>query len=69
MVGSEGVALRVEGTVAVVSVADGRTDLTAAAMDVSDREWVASLGKLCVRDPARDAACRSVWTDACWQAG
>src|SRR5450432_2480748 len=68
VVGSEGVALRVEGTAAVVSVAEGRPDLTAAAMDVLDREWVASLGKLWVRDPARDAAWRSVWTDPRWQA-
>ncbi len=37
-------------------------------MDVLDREWVASLGKLWVRDPARDTAWRSVWSDASWQA-
>jgi len=68
VVGSEGVALRIEGSSAVVSVADGAPDLTAAAMDVLDREWVASLGKLWVRDPARDPAWRSVWSDPRWQA-
>jgi hypothetical protein len=68
VVGSEGVALRIEGTSAVVSVAEGAPDLTAAAMDVLDREWVASLGKLWVRDPARDASWRSVWSDPRWQA-
>ncbi len=68
VVGSEGVALRVEGNAAVVSIAEGAPDLTAAAMDVLDREWVASLGKLWVRDPARDTAWRSVWSDPRWQA-
>jgi hypothetical protein len=68
VVGSEGMALRIEGQTAVVSIADGTPDLTAAAMDVLDREWVASLGRLWVRDPARDAAWRSVWADENWQA-
>ncbi len=44
----------------MVSVADSSPDLTAAAMDVLDREWVASLGRLWVRDPARDVSWRSV---------
>jgi hypothetical protein len=52
----------------VVSIASGAPDLTAAAMDVLDREWVASLGKLWVRDPARSAAWQSVWSDPRWQA-
>ena len=68
VVGSQGVALRVEEHAAVVSVAEGNPDLTAAAMDVLDREWVASLGRLWVRDPARDPTWRSVWNDPTWQA-
>ncbi|MET0790075.1 MAG: serine/threonine-protein kinase [Polyangiaceae bacterium] len=68
VVGSQGVALRVEGQAAVVSIAESAPDLTAAAMDVLDREWVASLGRLWVRDPARDPAWRSVWMDPNWQA-
>ena len=68
VVGSHGVALRIEGQAAAVSIARGTPDLTAAAMDVLDREWVASLGRLWVRDPARDPAWRSVWADANWQA-
>ncbi|MEO6601582.1 MAG: serine/threonine-protein kinase, partial [Polyangiaceae bacterium] len=68
VVGSHGVALRVEGQSAVASIADSSPDLTAAAMDVLDREWVASLGRLWVRDPARDPAWRSVWMDPNWQA-
>ena len=68
VVGSHGVALRIEDQGAVVSIAEGTPDLTAAAMDVLDREWVASFGRLWVRDPARDPAWRSVWADANWQA-
>jgi hypothetical protein len=68
IVGSHGVALRVEGQAAVASIAESTPDLTAAAMDVLDREWVASLGRLWVRDPARNPAWRSVWMDPSWQA-
>ncbi|MES1175899.1 MAG: serine/threonine-protein kinase [Myxococcales bacterium] len=68
VVGSHGVALRIEGQAAVASIAESTPDLTAAAMDVLDREWVASLGRLWVRDPARDPAWRSVWMDPSWQA-
>ncbi len=49
VVGSHGVALRIEGQSAVASIAESTPDLTAAAMDVLDREWVASLGRLWVR--------------------
>ena len=68
VVGSQGVALRIEGNGAVASIAAGTPDLTAAAMDVLDREWVASLGRLWVRDPGTDTAWRSVWMDPNWQA-
>jgi serine/threonine protein kinase len=68
VVGSDGVALRIEGQEAVSSVADGTPALTAAAMDVLDREWVCSLGRLWVRDPARDLSWRPVWHDPNWQA-
>ncbi len=63
VVGSSGVALRVEGEQAVSSVAEGTPDLTASAMDVLDREWVASKGRLWVRDPARSIHWRPVWSD------
>jgi serine/threonine protein kinase len=68
IVGSQGVALRVEDDEAVSTLADGSPDLTAGAMDVLDREWVASLGRLWVRDPERDSAWRSVWNDPTWNA-
>jgi len=68
LVGSQGVALRVENGKAVASVAEGTPDLTAGAMDVLDREWVASLGRLWVRDPSRSSEWRSVWSDPTWGA-
>ncbi len=68
VVGSDGVALRIEGDEAVSSVADGAPALTTASMDVLDREWVCSVGRLWVRDPARELAWRPVWHDPTWQA-
>jgi hypothetical protein len=37
-------------------------------MDVLDREWVSSLGRLWVRDPERDQRWRAVWTDTSFSA-
>jgi hypothetical protein len=68
LVGSNGVALRVEGKTPTSSIAEGEPDLTAGAMDVLDREWVASLGRLWMRDPQRDSTWRAVWSDASWTA-
>ena len=68
MVGSDGVALRIEGQEAVSSVAEGAPALTTAAMDVLDREWVCSVGRLWVRDPSRELSWRPVWHDPNWQA-
>jgi serine/threonine protein kinase len=68
VVGSDGVALRIEGQEAVSSVAEGAPALTAAAMDVLDREWVCSVGRLWVRDPSRELSWRPVWHDPSWQA-
>jgi hypothetical protein len=67
VVGAEGVAVRVEGDHTLVSVAEDGIDLTAGAMDVLDREWVASVGRLSVRDPARDTEWRSVWNESDWR--
>jgi serine/threonine protein kinase len=68
VVGSHGVALRIEGKHPTSSVAEGEPDLTAGAMDVLDREWVASLGRLWVRDPQREHGWRAVWSDPSWTA-
>jgi serine/threonine protein kinase len=66
VVGSNGVALRIEGDAAQHSVAPGTPDLSAAAMDVLDREWVASAGQLFVRDPATNAEWRPIWREPSW---
>jgi serine/threonine protein kinase len=66
--GSEGVALRIEGGAPKHSIVHGNPDLTAAALDVLDREWVASLGTLWTRDPRRGEAFRPAWTDESWGA-
>jgi serine/threonine protein kinase len=67
VVGADGVSLRIEGDSATGSVAVNAPDLTAAAMDVLAREWVASIGKLWVRDPERGSEFRSVWSSTAWQ--
>jgi eukaryotic-like serine/threonine-protein kinase len=66
--GSDGVALRIDAGVQQHSVVHGNPDLTAAAIDVLDREWVASLGTLWTRDPRRSEAFRPAWSDESWGA-
>ena len=68
VVGTEGVTVRFDGERAQSSIAEGRPDLTAGAMDVLDREWVTSVGRLWVRDPERDPRWQSVWHEPSWQA-
>ena len=68
LVGSEGTALRTEGELATVSVVPGAPDLSASALDVLDREWVASLGVLWTRDPRLAEAWRPAWSDRTWDA-
>jgi serine/threonine protein kinase len=64
--GSDGVALRIEGAATQTSIVHGNPDLTAAALDVLDREWVASLGTLWTRDPRQSEAFRPAWSDPSW---
>jgi serine/threonine protein kinase len=68
IVGSDGTALRTEGDDTTVSVVHGAPDLSASALDMLDREWVASLGRLWTRDPRLAEAWRPAWTDAAWNA-
>jgi hypothetical protein len=68
VVGSHGVSVRIEGMTPTSTMTEGEPDLTAAAMDVLDREWVASLGRLWVRDPGRDQKWRAVWSDSAFSA-
>src|SRR5690606_13280240 len=55
MVGSHGLIWRVSGDGAEKSVVRGDPDLSAAAIDILDQEWTASLGTLWARAPAIDA--------------
>lgn len=68
IVGGNGIAVRIEEGSVSATVAQDAPDLTAAAMDVLDREWVASLGTLWVRDPQRDRVWRKVWHEPSWHA-
>lgn len=67
LVGADGVALRVGTTGTTSTLANGSPDLTAAAMDVLAREWVASLGALWVRDAERDMDWQRVWSTSEWK--
>jgi eukaryotic-like serine/threonine-protein kinase len=66
IVGSDGTALRTEGDLTTVSIVPGAPDLSASALDVLDREWVASLGTLWTRDPRLAEAWRPAWSDRTW---
>jgi eukaryotic-like serine/threonine-protein kinase len=68
IVGSDGTALRTEGDLTTVSIVPGAPDLSASALDVLDREWVASLGTLWTRDPRLAEAWRPAWSDPTWDA-
>jgi len=68
IVGSDGTALRTEGELTTVSIVPGAPDLSASALDVLDREWVASLGTLWTRDPRLAEAWRPAWSDRSWDA-
>jgi hypothetical protein len=68
IVGSDGTALRTEGDLTTVSIVPGAPDLSASALDVLDREWVASLGTLWTRDPRLAEAWRPAWSDRSWDA-
>jgi serine/threonine protein kinase len=68
VVGSGGTALRSDGEHTTVSLVPGGPDLSASALDVLDREWVASLGTLWTRDPRLGEAWRPAWQDSTWEA-
>jgi serine/threonine protein kinase len=68
VVGSNGVALRIERDQCAVSVIHGTPDLSACAVDVLDREWVASLSTLWTRDSRSGQAFVPAWKDDAFQA-
>ena len=64
VVGSNGVALHIERDQCTVAVVQGSPDLSAGAVDVLDREWVASLSTLWTRDSRSGQAFMPAWKDA-----
>lgn len=68
LVGSDGTALRAEATRTDVSIVHGNPDLSASAMDVLDREWVASLGAIWTRDPRLGEPWKKAWSDPAYDA-
>jgi hypothetical protein len=54
-------------TTAVETIAGGM-DLSAAAVDVAGRGWVATAGRILVRDPESEPTptWRAAWADASW---
>jgi len=68
VVGSNGIALRIEREQCTVSVVQGAPDLSAGAVDVLDREWAASLSTLWTRDSRSGQAFMPAWKDPVFQA-
>jgi eukaryotic-like serine/threonine-protein kinase len=67
-VGSDGVVMRIEGGSVNTSRVHGQPDLSAAALDVLDREWVTSLGTLWTRAYSLGETWRPAWAEGSWGA-
>jgi serine/threonine protein kinase len=63
-VGTDGLVLLVEGSDVQVHVIDGRPDLTACAMDIAGRPWVAGAGRLWTLDSHRGWV--QAWGNESW---
>jgi hypothetical protein len=68
IVGSDGIVLRVDREQASATVVPGSPDLSAGALDVLDREWVASLSTLWTRDYRSGQPFMPAWQNATFQA-
>jgi serine/threonine protein kinase len=68
VVGSNGIALRIERDQCAVAVVHGTPDLSSCAVDLLDREWVASLSTLWTRDSRSGQAFAVAWKDPSFQA-
>lgn len=68
VVGSSGQVLRIERDQCSVSVVQGAPDLSAGAVDLLDREWVASLSTLWTRDSRTKQDFVPAWKDVGFQA-
>jgi eukaryotic-like serine/threonine-protein kinase len=68
VVGSSGLVLHIERDQCAVTVVPGAPDLSASAVDVLDREWVASLSTLWTRDARSAQPFVAAWRDSLFQA-
>lgn len=64
--GADGATVRVERGRVTQSVVDGGPDLSCAAIDIFDGEWVSGTGRLWLKLPER-TGWRCVWEDPSWQ--
>ena len=67
-VGSDGIVLRLDADGLTTSRVHGQPDLSAAALDVLDREWVTSLGTLWTRAFGLGESWRPAWAEMTWGA-
>jgi serine/threonine protein kinase len=63
-VGTQGVALSVHPGGITTSLLEGEPNLSACAVDILDREWAASAGRLWVKEPGAQGRFRPVWENA-----
>jgi serine/threonine protein kinase len=68
LVGSGGIALRLDADAPSISHVPGNPDLAAAAVDVMDYEWATSVGQIFGRDRRVREAWRPHWRDPSWDA-
>jgi eukaryotic-like serine/threonine-protein kinase len=68
LVGTGGVALRFDAHKQAVVTLPEPLDLSAAALDVLDREWTTSVGVLWSRDARRGEPWQAVWRSPNWRA-
>lgn len=68
VVGSGGVALHVERDQCLATIVPGTPDLSAGAVDLLDREWVASLSTLWTRDARSGQPFAPAWQDSSFSA-
>lgn len=64
--GAAGVTARFDQGDLSLEVVPGEPDLSAAGMDVLDREWVGAAGRLWVRDPESEKSWNLAWEDGSW---
>ncbi len=60
-VGTHGAVVAVQASAVVCTVLEGEPNLSACGVDILDREWAGSAGRLWVKEPAQASGWRTVW--------